>query len=343
MGRKKNTEAEVGAGATCPQGHLVIKNSADGEFNCDGCDADIFEGAIFFGCVPCDYSLCSNCYIKKATGELVDKPKPVEDDGRMDPDVLDLCDHFNVEERVMYKLNEVMKQRQDTFACDMEKLWEELQGARSPSGLCMAKVRQMMDGTFVGNTDNVELKRVISKYRLDHDAKTKLTGFLSQRPQTMEQDLIEIEKRIATSNNPSATVMMCMVKMHKGEKLPEIRNVQPHRDYGDTKGEKGKSSGKGDKDKGGRARSPRPDRGGYSDVRDRDRRGDDRGSGSSGGGDRGGYNDSGRRDAPRDDRYQDRGRGTGSGGGDYDRRGGGGTGSGGGGYDDKRPRSRSRH
>lgn len=249
MGRKKNTDNEAGTSAVCPNGHLVIRHTADGDFECDACSADISTGALYFGCGPCDYSLCSGCYIKKATGELVEEPKlNPEDANRMDPDVLDLCDHFNIEERVMYKLNEVMKTRQNTFASDMEKLWEELTNARSPAGLLMAKVRQMMDGTFVGNTDNVELKRVITKYRLDHDAKTKLTGFLSQRQSTMENDLQEIEKRLATSNNPSATVMMCMVKLHKGEKLPEVRNVVPHREYGElNKGSGAKGGGRSDK------------------------------------------------------------------------------------------------
>lgn len=246
MGRKKkDTEKNDGA-PVCPNGHALERRVAtDGEYECDVCSSDISSGCCFFGCTPCDYSLCNTCYIKVATGELMlkhndgqatggDLPADIITGVRIDPDVAELCEHFTIEDRIMLKLNEVMQSRHDSFAGDMEKLWEELSHARSPAGLLMAKIRQIQDGSFVGKVKTPrEVQRLIEKYRLDSDARTKLTGFICSRPDSQEKDLCEIEKRLENSGNPSATVMTMIVKLHRGEKLPEPLRGTPHRDFGE--------------------------------------------------------------------------------------------------------------
>merc|ERR1719264_335234 len=68
----------------------------------------------------------------------------------------------------------------------------------------MAKIRQIQDGSFVGKVKTPkEVQRLIEKYRLEN------------------------------SGNPSAVVMMMMVKLHRGEKLPEPLRGTPHRDFGE--------------------------------------------------------------------------------------------------------------
>jgi len=37
------------------------------------------------------------------------------DQNRLDPDVADLCEHYEIEDRIMYILNDAMKERQETF------------------------------------------------------------------------------------------------------------------------------------------------------------------------------------------------------------------------------------
>lgn len=313
MGRKKKDGEKIDGAPTCPNDHALERRvAADGDYECDVCNADICDGSCFFGCTPCDYSLCNGCYIKVATGEIKvpqgDKSELLPEDcitgQRIDPDVAELCEHFTIEDRIMLKLNEVMRGRKETFAGDMEKLWDELTNARSAAGLLMAKIRQIQEGTFVGkNRAPASVQKLIDRYRLDTDARTKLTGFMCSRPATMEQDLFEIERRCETSNNPSATVMMMIVKMAKGEKLPEPLKGTPHRDFA--------AVGVG----GGGGGCGREDRGGSRGDRDRGDRGDDRG------GDRGDRGDRGRgrgsdfrerdRDGERDrdrDRDRDRGR-----------------------------------
>merc|ERR1719215_703612 len=120
----------------------------------------------------------------------------------------------------------------------------------------MAKIRQMQDGTFVGKVKPPkDVQRLIEKYRLDNDARNKLAGFICSRPSSAKDDLFEIERRLETSGNPSATVMMMMVKLHRGEKLPEPLRGTPHRDFCDLKEGRGANAGRhhdrgGDRDRG---------------------------------------------------------------------------------------------
>eukprot|EP00445_Apocalathium_hangoei_P039387 CAMPEP_0203950310 /NCGR_PEP_ID=MMETSP0359-20131031/84476_1 /ASSEMBLY_ACC=CAM_ASM_000338 /TAXON_ID=268821 /ORGANISM="Scrippsiella Hangoei, Strain SHTV-5" /LENGTH=299 /DNA_ID=CAMNT_0050882485 /DNA_START=53 /DNA_END=949 /DNA_ORIENTATION=+ len=286
MGRKKKDTEKNDDAPTCPRDHALERRvDADIDYECDVCSGDIGAGSCFFGCTPCDYSLCNACYIKVATGELKLEKKADQSDlpadcitgARIDPDITELCEHFNVEDRIMLKLNEVMKDRHTTFSSDIEKLWDELTNARSPAGLLMAKIKQIQEGVFVGKVKApAPVQRVIDRYRLDNDARTKLTGFICARPETQEGDLYEIERRCETSGNPSATVMMCIVKLHKGEELPPPLRGTPHRDFEDIAGAGGGKGGSGGKGGGRDARGDRErDR-----ERDRDReRGGDRGGG----------------------------------------------------------------
>merc|ERR1712100_317026 len=76
------------------------------------------------------------------------KPKK-EIDPDMDSDVQAICEYFNIEERWMKKLNEVMKNRPDKEG-DLEKITECLDRARSPTGLLSVKIAEIEAGTFVG-------------------------------------------------------------------------------------------------------------------------------------------------------------------------------------------------
>merc|ERR1712232_486235 len=51
---------------------------------------------------------------------------------RMDPDVVDLVEHFNVPDPLARRLNDIMKTRVDSFEQDMLTLWEVLREASDP-------------------------------------------------------------------------------------------------------------------------------------------------------------------------------------------------------------------
>lgn len=273
MGRKRNNETGLkGGDPTCPNLHTLKRLTADGDFECDSCHADISDGCCYYGCNPCDYSLCGSCYVKLATGTLESNAEK-DDPHKINPDVAELCDHYEVEDRIMLILNEVMKGRKDTFDNDIFGLWEILRPARSPAGLLMAKIREMKEGTFVYTPPPKDVKRIIQTYHLDEDARTKLTDFICKRPDTAEKDLYEIERRLENSGKPSAIVMTMIVCLQKGKPLPEIRhNVQSHRDYAENSSYSGpRGSNKyNDQERRGRSRSRDYDR-------DRDKaRGSDR-------------------------------------------------------------------
>jgi len=285
MGRKRNVDSGAkGNDPTCPAGHMLKRRQADGDYECDTCSVDIGAGCCFYGCEPCDYSLCGGCYVKLATGTMEAAAQAIETPGvaalggtpgnHVDPDVADLCDHYAIEDRIMLLLNDAMKERQTTFSGDMQGLWEALATARSPAGLLMAKIRHMKEGTFVGKVDPPpEVKRVVKQYHLDDDAKNKLTDFILKRPATAKDDLWEIERRLENSGRPSAVVMTMIVAIQKGGKLPEMRTAAPHRDYGELNrpgSASGQSKEKSSKDR-DRERERRRSRSRDRD-RDRDRR-----------------------------------------------------------------------
>merc|ERR1719161_1054714 len=108
----------------------------------------------------------------------------------------------------------------------------------------------MKEGTFVGKVEPpADVKRVIDKYRLDEDARNKLTDFILKRPNTAKEDLWEIERRLENSGRPSAVVMTMIVALQKGTKLPEMRVAAAHRDYGDLKSRQSTSGSGSTKEK----------------------------------------------------------------------------------------------
>merc|ERR1740117_1027117 len=57
----------------------------------------------------------------------------------MDPEVQELGDYFQIEDRWIKRLNETMHKRKHTKESDLAKLYEVLEHARSPTGLLTAK------------------------------------------------------------------------------------------------------------------------------------------------------------------------------------------------------------
>ncbi|CAL1144264.1 unnamed protein product, partial [Cladocopium goreaui] len=64
-------------------------------------------------------------------------------DDDIDPQVQELCDYFNIEDRWVKRLNETMRKRQETKQEDIDKLYEVLERARSPTGLLTVKIGEM--------------------------------------------------------------------------------------------------------------------------------------------------------------------------------------------------------
>ena len=86
-------------------------------------------------------------------------------------------DYFNIEDRWIKRLNETMRKRQDTKAEDIEKLYEVLERARSPTGLLTVKIGEMESGRFIGKVKpDKDVERLARKFRLDDPVASRLTA-----------------------------------------------------------------------------------------------------------------------------------------------------------------------
>merc|ERR1719412_1002415 len=115
-----------------------------------------------------------------------------------------------------------MKKRADTFEGDLVALWDILETARSPAGLLSVKIKEMQEGSFIGQPKmDKDIKEFQRKYRLDDQATRKLAEALQNRPQTRKEDIELIHRHLETSNKPSARVMMMLGKLRSGEPIGE--------------------------------------------------------------------------------------------------------------------------
>jgi len=214
-----------------------------------------------------------------------------EKDLRNDPDILELFDHFVIDNRHHQRFCNIMSKRLDTFESDMIKLWELCEQARVPEGMFVSKMREMEEGTFVGKTvPDKELKELSKKFKLDHEAESKLSDVLAKYDKDRRRQYMEeLEKHLETSSRPSAMVMMSLKKLGNGEPLGKPGRPAPgcylermqreQRDRGRRRsrsrsrsGSRDRRGGKG-KGRGGRSRSRSRDRNrGRSRSRSRDRR-----------------------------------------------------------------------
>lgn len=186
----------------------------------------------------------------------------------VDPDVMELCEYFHIEERHARRLSDLMKRRQDTFVEDIERLYDILERANSPAGLLVVKMREMEEGTFVGKAKaDPMLKEMAKKFKLDDQAETKLADILARYPEEKRHNYIkEITGHLEVSNRPSAMAMMMLKKLGDGSPLGRPGPVAPGSYLDKQKnGDRG-----GDRDRRGGDNRDRRDR-------DRDRDRDDRG------------------------------------------------------------------
>jgi len=139
----------------------------------------------------------------------------------MDPEIMELSHHFNLDERAARALDQQMKRRKDTYEDDLEALWEILKGARNPSGLLMVKVREMAEGTFRGfSTPERDVAEFARKHRLDAQASAKLAEVLMKREDPKE-DMRKVSKHLERSNKPSALMMLMLKDMRAGKPIKE--------------------------------------------------------------------------------------------------------------------------
>jgi len=160
-----------------------------------------------------------------------DKPRLNEDDDEeIDPDIRELGDYFNIEERWVVRLNEAMKKRQETKAVDIEKLYEVLEKARSPTGLLTVQIGKMECGQFVGKIKpDKDVERLARKFKLDDPVTSRITELKVWRKRNGEEeratkDLERIEYHLRFAKRPNALCTLLVGKLLEGEvdELPDL-------------------------------------------------------------------------------------------------------------------------
>merc|ERR1719379_3004523 len=124
------------------------------------------------------------------SAEPAPAPPPKESEDEIDPEVRELGDYFNIEDRWIKRLNETMKRRKDTKSQDLAKLYEVLERARSPTGLLTVKIGEMECGQFVGKIKpDKDVQRLAKMFKLDDHVISRLTELAVRRKDTKEDDL----------------------------------------------------------------------------------------------------------------------------------------------------------
>merc|ERR1711933_127155 len=138
-----------------------------------------------------------------------------------DPQVSELCRHFQIEDRIRDRLNDVMMTREGTFDSDIKALWEVCETAKKPSGYLMVKISELERGVFTGaaKSDN-DLTTFAQKHRLDDRCLAKLIEVFSDRPETKRQELREIEKQMRNADKPQTVVMPMLESIKRTGRLP---------------------------------------------------------------------------------------------------------------------------
>merc|ERR1719163_2701876 len=113
----------------------------------------------------------------------------------------------------------MIEERRRTIEQDVERLYEILKDARSPTALLKIKMVDMEKGTFVGKaTCGPKVRELARKHRLDKGASTKLEEAMAMREamgKDTDKDLKLLDEHLQASNAPSKLVSMKLESLRK--------------------------------------------------------------------------------------------------------------------------------
>eukprot|EP00435_Cladocopium_sp_Y103_P020650 s1796_g5.t1 len=129
------------------------------------------------------------------------------------PEVEALCKKFAIEEKIMRRLDDVMRTREDSFETDLKALYEVCESAKKPSGSLMARNQDCDD------CDDGSFWQAESKYKLDDRALARFVEVCHPRSQKMD-DIRQMEKYLKNAPNPSQVVIPLLTRIEKEGRLP---------------------------------------------------------------------------------------------------------------------------
>lgn len=143
----------------------------------------------------------------------------------MDPEVKELCEFYQIEDKWIGRLNDTISRRQATKSEDLAKLWEVLEHARSPTGLLTVKIGEMECGQFVGKIKpDRDVMNLAKKFKLDEHVRSRLSELIVRRGGSRDTDLERLEQHLTYSKRPSGLVMILVGKLLEGDLaiLPDL-------------------------------------------------------------------------------------------------------------------------
>lgn len=148
----------------------------------------------------------------EAVGPVKDGKLPV------DTQIRDLCRTFNIEERLMRKLDLVMQRRPESFDDDIQTLRDRLSQPRADIGVL---ITQLEKGFFMsaGSMPRA-MVALVKKYNLDDRASQRLAESLMKREETMKEDLKDLDIRLASADRPSGLLMTLLQNLDTTGELP---------------------------------------------------------------------------------------------------------------------------
>ncbi|CAE7813902.1 PDF1B [Symbiodinium sp. KB8] len=189
------------------------------------------------------------------SGRFIGKVKP-------DKDVERLARKFRLDDPVASRLTELTHRRKkeneiDRMHKDLNTIEQHLKYCKRANAMATLLVGKLLEGEVEELPDLSDAEKVMEKYRLDDDAKSKLREIIEKRAEDKDEVLVKIKKHLDNCANPSSMICKIARPLIDNENLPDPPD-RPQK--GGEKGE-GKGGGKGkDKDNRDRNRSRSRDR-----------------------------------------------------------------------------------
>mmetsp|Transcript_72151 Transcript_72151/g.189114 ORF Transcript_72151/g.189114 Transcript_72151/m.189114 type:complete len:221 (+) Transcript_72151:3-665(+) len=138
----------------------------------------------------------------------------------IDPQVEELCKKFNIEDRIMRRLNDVMISRESTYDKDMKALWQVCEEAKRPSGFLMVKIQELERGVFTGaGKMDRDVASFTSKHSLDDRALAKLLEVV-EKMDDKKPTLTSLDRLLQREKNPSQAIISILTEMKKTGRCP---------------------------------------------------------------------------------------------------------------------------
>lgn len=142
----------------------------------------------------------------------------------VEPEVLEFCAHFGMNERHARMLNDQLRARKDTFEEDLNSLYRILSRCNNPaqkSDLLTMNCRWMKECCFKGEFGpNIDVREVAERLNLDPPAACKLAEALETR-EDPEADFKLILARLERSHHPSSMAMKLLKDVKAGNAIEE--------------------------------------------------------------------------------------------------------------------------